>query len=402
MPSFPSSPTQGQTATKGGRTYSWSGKAWEFVGSSGGSGSGSASLVYAATPSGFPATGSADNLYISTDTQRIFRWATSVYVECGPVGGGLSWGSAPTLPNSTGSAGDLAWDGSYLYLATGTNAWRRVSLPAWDVPTAIPGIQLWLDASYAPSLYDATSGGSLVAADGSVARWEDRSGNGRHATQGTSGSRPLRKTSVQGGKDVLRFDGSDDFLSIPSSTSAFKFLHDGTSTLFIVYKWTSPGSSPDRRQLLSNCSNSESVDGTTGSFVWLRNDFGTSSPYSKAQFVVANNGSTRSNSYTGDNSFPAGTFQVLTVESDPANSTNANRVIFRNNGTVKDDTAAGDGASVPTGNATYDLHLCTQGGPDGRYYAQADLCEVILYDSTLSDTDRSAIEQYLISKWGIS
>ena len=269
-------------------------------------------------------------------------------------------------------------------------------------PSDLSGLQLWLDASYANSLYDATSGGSLVEADGSVARWEDRSGNGRHATQSTTGSRPLRKASMQGGRDVLRFDGSDDFLSIPSSTSAFNFLHDGTSTLFIVYKWTSPGSSPDRRQLLSNCTNSDSVDGTTGSLVWLRNDFGTSSPYSKAQFVVANNGATRSNSYTGDNSFPAGTFQVLTVESDPANSTNADRVIFRNNGTVKDDTAAGDGASVPTGNATYDLHLCTQGGPDGRYYAQADLCEVILYDSTLSDTNRAAVEDYLKAKWSIS
>lgn len=315
----------------------------------------------------------------------------------------LSLTSPPAAASSSGSVGQVATDGIYWYVCSATNTWVRTSLTTWSPfsPLSIGGLQLWLDASDGASLYDATSGGSLVAADGSVARWEDRSGNGRHATQGTSGSRPLRKASVQGGKDVMRFDGSDDFLSIASSTSAFNFMHDGTSTLFIVYKWTSPGSSPDRRQLLSNCSNSESVDGTTGSFVWLRNDFGTSSPYSKAQFVVANNGSTRSNSYTGDNSFPAGTFQVLTVESDPANSTNANRVIFRNNGTVKDDTAAGDDASVPTGNATYDLHLCTQGGPDGRYYAQADIGEVIVYDSALSSTNRAAVESYLMTKWGI-
>jgi hypothetical protein len=71
---------------------------------------------------------------------------------------------------------------------------------------------LWLDGADASTLYDATSGGSLVAADGAVARWEDKSGNARHVTQGTLGSRPARKTSIQNGRDVLRFDGSADWL----------------------------------------------------------------------------------------------------------------------------------------------------------------------------------------------
>lgn len=79
-------------------------------------------------------------------------------------------------------------------------------------PREIQGCQLALDASIATSLYDATSGGSLVAADGAVARWEDQSGNARHATQATSGDRPLRKLSIQGGADVLRFDGSTDYM----------------------------------------------------------------------------------------------------------------------------------------------------------------------------------------------
>jgi hypothetical protein len=67
---------------------------------------------------------------------------------------------------------------------------------------------LWLDASDASTLYDATTGGSLVAADGLVARWQDKSGNSRHATQATSGSRPQRKTAIQNSLDVVRFDGT--------------------------------------------------------------------------------------------------------------------------------------------------------------------------------------------------
>lgn len=79
-------------------------------------------------------------------------------------------------------------------------------------PREIQGCQLALDASIPTSLYDATSGGSLVAADGAVARWEDQSGNARHATQVTSGSRPLRRVAGLNGADTLQFDGTDDAL----------------------------------------------------------------------------------------------------------------------------------------------------------------------------------------------
>ena len=73
---------------------------------------------------------------------------------------------------------------------------------------------LWLDASDASTLYDATSGGSLVTADGAIARWIDKSGNARHPTQSTSAYRPIRKTAVKNGRDVIRFDGTDDFFDV--------------------------------------------------------------------------------------------------------------------------------------------------------------------------------------------
>lgn len=63
------------------------------------------------------------------------------------------------------------------------------------------------------TLYDATSGGSLVGSAGSIARVEDVSGNGNHATQGTSGARPTRQVAAHNGLDAARFDGTDDFLN---------------------------------------------------------------------------------------------------------------------------------------------------------------------------------------------
>lgn len=76
----------------------------------------------------------------------------------------------------------------------------------------IQGCQLALDASL-PTMFDATSGGTLVAANGGIARWEDQSGVGNHVTQSTSGARPLYRTAGLNSRPSVDFDGVDDKLS---------------------------------------------------------------------------------------------------------------------------------------------------------------------------------------------
>jgi hypothetical protein len=39
--------------------------------------------------------------------------------------------------------------------------------------------------------------------------------------------------------------------------------------------------------------------------------------------------------------------------------------------------------------------------PGDYFLYNGNIAEIILYNVALSDTDRSAVEQYLISKWGI-
>jgi len=285
--------------------------------------------------------------------------------------------------------------------AAGTGAYTAASssvTPAVGLPT-IAGLQLHLDASDASTLFDATTGGSLVAADGSVARWQDKSGNGRHATQSTSGSRPTRKTNIQNGLGVLRFDGSDDFISVPSSTSLFTFLHDGDNAVFMVFKVNVPSSS--RRRLLDNAINNGSPSGNKGFSIAYFNDFGSSLPYSKIGKLVVNSGAVRVNSYTGDNSYPNDTFVLLTINSDPANATDSQRAVFYRNGALQSVTPNTEGAAVPSGNSTYDLTIFASGGATARTFAAGDLCEVIAYSSALSSTDRAAVESYLMTKWGI-
>ena len=99
-----------------------------------------------------------------------------------------------------------------------------VTPSALPVPQTISGLQLWLDASDASTLYDATSGGSLVAADGAVARWEDKSGNETHATQSDANGRPTRKVSLLNGNDGLRLSADQMLVNVSYATTDHTFF----------------------------------------------------------------------------------------------------------------------------------------------------------------------------------
>ena len=78
-------------------------------------------------------------------------------------------------------------------------------------PAAI-STDLWLDAADASTVYDTSVGGSLTDDGGNVGRWEDKSGNARHAIQATSGNRPVRSgTSIS---------FQDKWLSVPTAAFA--------------------------------------------------------------------------------------------------------------------------------------------------------------------------------------
>jgi hypothetical protein len=64
------------------------------------------------------------------------------------------------------------------------------------------------DASRASSLYDAVSGGSPVAPDGEVARWESAAPGAHHATQATASLRPLYRRRGLNGFPCLESTGS--------------------------------------------------------------------------------------------------------------------------------------------------------------------------------------------------
>lgn len=95
---------------------------------------------------------------------------------------------------------------------------RRASAPEWTPAKLFAASEAgaWYDPSDLSTLWQDTAGTTPVTADGqSVARIDDKSGNGNHLTQATASKRPVYRTA--GGLHWLLFDGVDDFLR----TSAF-------------------------------------------------------------------------------------------------------------------------------------------------------------------------------------
>jgi len=102
-------------------------------------------------------------------------------------------------------------------------------------------------------------------ANGLVTTWYDQSGNGNNATQATAASQPKIVDSgtlvAENGKAAMSCDS--DFLEIPSSTSTFNFLHNGTtSAVFGVVRYgNSANPNPDQYSLIGNGSWQTSIRG---------------------------------------------------------------------------------------------------------------------------------------------
>lgn len=91
------------------------------------------------------------------------------------------------------------------------------------VPTDIAGLTLWLDASDSTTLFQNSDGTTPATADSDpIGYWKDKSRNGSHAIQTVNGNRPLLRTAVKNGKNVLRFSGVSDYLG---SALSINMLH---------------------------------------------------------------------------------------------------------------------------------------------------------------------------------
>ena len=208
-----------------------------------------------------------------------------------------------------------------------------------------------------PSALTYTAG----AVDGSpVSTWPDSSVNGNNATQ-TGSARPIFKTNVVNGKPVVRFTvaaSSSMNLTTPVSTvwpwCAFVVLKPliSSSPMLVLTSGAGPG-------------HPMSLYFTGSSLLWSdRDTYKTSS--------IAE---------------PTG-FHVVTTNAPASGSLAA----YVDGGA---DISVGSGANPAPNNFSVI-------GSGASLYTDGDIAEIIIYNATLSGTDRANIEKYLGTKYGIT
>ena len=227
-------------------------------------------------------------------------------------------------------------------------------------PRTIPGCQLWLDAADTSSM---TLSGTTVT------QWNDKSGNGRNTSSALG-------TSVRVSNAVNKLPG------VYFNSTAFRgpFAYSGTQLhCFLV---CTMGDSGNFTRILSIGNNVQEDYGsplTTISF--CRGGTGVS-----AIRVIRNNAGVNA-------SFPAYNTPFLAVSAQYANTQEISV-----NGATPITSSTSTSAAFST--TTYGLGV--QSGPTGEQVLVGYICELIVFDTFLTTSQRQQVEGYLAHKWGLT
>lgn len=246
---------------------------------------------------------------------------------------------------------------------------------------------LWLDAADA---------GTVTTVSGAVSQWNDKSGNGRNATQPQIDQRPALTSAALNGLNVVAFDGLDDWLTAGTAAN-WAFLH-GTGGSEVIALWkVGTTSDPDTLYALYNTNNG--TVNNTGSYI----------VYDDRSLVPRNNSVVYVGAPAGGsmNFYLSGTSDVmlpnqasiLNVRIDLANSTPAAKISHFVNGTFS--AGSSTNPDAVTGAIPFNaLHIGRFNSSTG--FLNGYIAELIIVPSLLNTINRQRIEGYLAHKWGLT
>ncbi len=238
---------------------------------------------------------------------------------------------------------------SYTFTATATNGIGTSAIsspsnsviPVTGIPLTISGLSLWLDGS------DLST---ISATSGAITQVNDKSGNSKNATA-TGSLSPTLVSNVQNGNSLMRFNGSN-YLTI-SSSIAYR-------TIFVVGKFNATTFN-DYNGIIGDVTGVSPGGGHILNGLPLTTNFGSGGAGFSSTY---RNGTSVSSDFS-----PLNTYWIDSFET-PSTLTNSTSTI-----------------GVLAGSMTRSWN--------------GDIGEIIVYNKTLSSTERTSIEAYLSAKWGI-
>jgi len=245
---------------------------------------------------------------------------------------------------------------------------KKVASSGGFTPADLTGLQAW---------YDASDTGTITASSGDVSQLDDKSGNGYHFTQGIGANQPRTGDNTINSLNVLTFNSSN---SETMRNNAFYNLSGKRFTIFAVFYVSSTAS----------------------------DSFG--------RFFIADEGSTTApantiemGAYKSGNSLNRIVTSVSTTKNLVHNTDEAHIRTWYTTGTswhVRINAAEGTGSpfSVGDGLLNSSTAFAIIGGrlDDSSADFTGHLCEIIVCDGYVGDTERDQAESYLATKWGVT
>lgn len=241
--------------------------------------------------------------------------------------------------------------------------------------------RLWTPAQLTTALwFDAADASTITLNGATVSQWNDKSGNGRNATQATAASQPTYSPTGLNNKAVLSFDG-DDFLANTAPGALLRNTPGATIMAVCNFTNNSAGRAP--------ISISTPTAGTNRAGLFLR---GTG--YTGYGLAARRADGEPSSSFVGSSTFFAATNVLLGAVIDYANTDafsyvngdlNASNTAFITAG----NTSNTDSGAVYIGRSSTTLNSML-----------GTIAEIIVVSSAVTTSERQLMEGYLAWKWG--
>ncbi len=237
-----------------------------------------------------------------------------------------------------------------------------------SVPQPSSNLMLWLRSDV-----------GVTSSGGAVSSWADQSGNSNDATQSTGALKPnltagAANTAIL---PAISFDGSSQYLNLPTG---FSNLSAGAS-VFAVIK-PSSGVATGTPVTVGNTSNSDAlIARTVGANAAL----------------FAFNSSTSSSVTTSSNPLSTSNFQVFeaTFTNGASSGTGVGKVYV--NGNLE---ATATNLVQNLNNTSRSSNFVGVGSGLTNYFP-GDICEILVFSSPLSDSQRHSLESYFLSKFSV-
>ncbi|MCL1921485.1 MAG: CotH kinase family protein [Kiritimatiellaeota bacterium] len=269
------------------------------------------------------------------------------------VGNPMKW----VMPDVSLGAGERR-----LVFASGKDR-TNVLAAALSSPQEVPGLVLWLRAEGMPLNHNDP-----------VAAWSDLSGCGNHATQASSGARPVFVANAVNGLPAVRFtrSSSQQLLLPHTAFNGMESLRD--FSLFIVCRW-SGGSTPSGL-------------------------FGAWGSSANSHFEVNNSGGALRLRVANMNDINSGGVMTASVWCQVAGLMNSSgdapiARIFRD-GVLRGEKSQNPGGAALSGHTTMAL-----GCSDSGRNFNGDIAEVLMFNRALRPSERSAVERLLAVRYGL-